>query len=146
MNDIEHSIGRCVSILYRFGHSFLNKKLEQFGIAGGQHVILLTIFRNSGIKQEDLSCYLKIDKGSIAKSIKKLEDEGYIERHVDLDDKRAYKLYLTRKGSEIIPVVQEIAGNWEDMIVSDLSDSEKQTIQQLLNKMAIKAYNLKTNL
>ena len=119
--------------------------MNDYNIGSGQYIILLTLFRNSGISQEELSDYLKIDKGSIAKSIKKLEDEAYIKRSIDSDDKRAYKIFLTQKALDIIPIVQEAIKSWEDIIVSDLSDSEKQMIEQLLYKMAKKAYEDKTN-
>jgi DNA-binding MarR family transcriptional regulator len=141
----EQSLGRWISILYRYGQSYVSKKLECFNIGSGQYVILLTLFRTNGISQEKLSDYLKIDKGSIAKSIKKLEDEGYIRRSIDSDDKRAYKVSLTQKGLDIIPLVQEAIKSWEDIIISDLSDSEKQIIEQLLYRMAKKAYGDKTS-
>ncbi|MDP4179869.1 MAG: MarR family transcriptional regulator [Bacillota bacterium] len=143
MDNKDHSIGRWISIIYRFGQSHINKNLEQFNISSGQNVILLTLYRNGGISQEVLSDYLKIDKGCIAKSIKKLEDEGYIQRKVDLDDKRAYKVFLTQKALEIIPQIQESIKNWEEIIISDLSDNEKEMMEQILYKMARKACNIK---
>jgi DNA-binding MarR family transcriptional regulator len=73
------------------------------------------LFRNGGISQEVLSDYLKLDKGSIARSIKKLEDEAYVERRIDLDDKRAHKVFLTQKALDIIPVVQEAIQSWGDV-------------------------------
>lgn len=143
MNGREHTIGKWISILYRYGQNYVGKKLERYNIGSGQYIILLTLFRNGGINQEDLSDYLKINKGCIAKSIKKLEDEGYIERSINLDDRRAYKVFLTQKGMDIIPSVQEALRSWEDIIISDLSDNEKQMIENLLSKMAEKAHKIK---
>lgn len=141
MSTEEHSIGRYLSILYRYGKCYVSKKLEKYNIGSGQYAILLTLYRKGGIRQEELSDYMKLDKGGIAKSIKKLEDEGYIKRSVDMEDKRAYKVYLTQKALNIIPKVQEAIKSWEDIIISDLSESEKENIEQLLLKMAKKAYN-----
>jgi DNA-binding MarR family transcriptional regulator len=143
LNSVEHSIERWISILYRYGQSYVSKKLRPHNIRSGQFVILLALFRNSGISQEELSGYLKLDKGSIARSIKKLEDEAYIERRVDLDDKRAHKVFLTQKALDIIPIVRESIQSWEDLILSDLSDSERQLVEQLLYNMARKAYGIK---
>ncbi len=145
MNNEERSIGRWISILYRYGQSYVSKRLERYNIGRGQYVILLALFRNNGVSQEELADHLKIDKGSITKSIKKLEDEAYIERSIDSDDKRAYKVFLTQKAFDIIPAVQETIKSWEDIIVSDLSESENQIIEQLLHKMARKAYYIKAS-
>ena len=145
MNDGQYSIAKWISIIHRNGQSYVSKKLKDYNIGSGQYIILLNLFANDGISQEKLSDYLKIDKGSIAKSIKKLEDEAYIKRLTDSDDKRAYKVFLTQKALDIMPIVQKTIESWEDVIISDLSDSEKQMIEKLLNKMAHKAYSIKAN-
>ena len=145
MDRGEHSLGKWISILYRYGQSYVSKKLEEYNIGCGQHVILLTLLRNGGISQEELAGHLKIDKGSIAKSIKKLEDEGYIEKMIDSDDKRAYKVFLTQKALDVMPQIQAALSSWEEIIVSDLSENEKQMVEQMMFKMAKKAYNVKEN-
>ena len=139
MNKPEHPIGRWVSILYRYGQCYLGKKLEGYNIGSGQYGILMILCRNGGISQEELSFELEIDKGSIAKSVKKLEDEGYIQRSTDQDDKRAYKVFPTQKAFDVMPVLREAIDNWEDIITSDLSEHEKEIIEQLLCKMANQA-------
>jgi DNA-binding MarR family transcriptional regulator len=144
LSSREYSIGRWISILYRYGQSYVSKKLGYLNIGSGQYVILLTLFRKDGISQEELSNHLKIDKGSIAKSINKLEDESYVKRSDDSNDKRAYKVFLTEKALAVIPVILETINSWEEMITSDLSDSEKTMVEQLLCKMAINAYSFKT--
>jgi DNA-binding MarR family transcriptional regulator len=145
LNNNEHSIGRYLSILYRYGQSYVSKKLETYNIGSGQYVLLLTLFRNKGVSQEELSEYLKIDKATTAKSIKKLEEDGYISRDIDLDDKRAYKVFLTQKGLDIIPIVQEAIKSWENILAMDLSENENILVEQLLNKMAKNAYDAKEN-
>jgi hypothetical protein len=39
--------------------------------------------------------------------------------------------------------VRESIQSWEDLILSDLSDSERQLVEQLLYNMARKAYGIK---
>ena len=146
MKNVEkNNIGRWILILYRYGNSYINRKLEHYNIGKGQHFILLTLFRNGGISQEALSSYLQLDKGSIAKSVKKLEDRAYIERSFDLIDKRVNKVSLTQKGLDIIPVIQEVIQSLGDILLSELSESEKQEVNHLLFKMARTVYNIKVN-
>ena len=145
MNREKYTTGRWISILYRYGQSYVGRKLEGYNIGSGQYGILLNLHRKGGISQEELANYLKTDKGSIAKSVKKLEDEGYIERSPDADDKRAYKVFLTQKAKDVIPVLEEAIGSWEDTLVSGLSDGERLLVEQLLYKMAKNACNHKAN-
>ncbi|HEX2925555.1 MAG TPA: MarR family transcriptional regulator [Ruminiclostridium sp.] len=144
MEDENHSIGRWISILYRYRQSYINRKLESYNIGSGQHIVLMYLQNNGGVRQEEMSEYLKIDKGSIAKSVKKLEEEGYVKRLVDAEDKRAYKVYLTQKAQEVMPAVLEAIKSWEDAMVSELSNEEVEVIDDKLKKMAQKAFEIKT--
>jgi DNA-binding MarR family transcriptional regulator len=142
MKNEDFSIGRSISILFRHGQSFVARKLEPCNIGRGQSLILLTLQRSGGVRQEDLACGLRIDKGSIAKSIKKLEDAGYVERKTDSGDKRAYKVSLTQKAVDLMPKVKEAIGIWEDRLTADFTEEEKAMMTHLLSKMAVKAYEL----
>ena len=146
MNDNQSSIGRQISILYRYGQSYISKKLETYNIGSGQYIFLSALERNDGISQEELSAYLKIDKATTAKAVKKLIEDGYIRRDIDSSDKRAYKVFLTPKAMAVIPFVQEAARNWENKVNSGLTEEEKRLIEELLHKMAQNACQMKVNL
>jgi DNA-binding MarR family transcriptional regulator len=136
VNDKLSSIGRQISILYRYGQSYISKKLEAYNIGSGQYIFLSALDRNDGISQEELSAYLKIDKATTAKAVKKLNEAGYICRDIDSSDKRAYKVFLTAKAIAVIPVIQEAVRSWENMVSSGLTKEEKQLMGELLHKMA----------
>ncbi len=144
MNNESHSIGRWISILYRYRQSYINRKLESYDIGSGQYIILLTLYKTGTQRQENLSDFLKIDKGCIAKSIKKLEEEGYVERTVDAEDKRAYKVLLTQKALDFMPVILDIVKSWEDIMTSVLAEDEIKILDNLLQKMAQKVFDTKT--
>ena len=146
MNDNQSSIGRQISILYRYGQSYISKKLETYNIGSGQYIFLSALYRNDGISQEELSAYLKIDKATTAKAVKKLIKDGYIRRDIDTSDKRAYKVFLTAKAIAVIPIVQEAAKNWENKVSSGLTEEEKRLIEELLHQMAQNACQIKVNL
>lgn len=138
----ENSIGKFISVLYRYRKAFANKMLEPYGIAGCQYLFLLTLFKNNGASQEKISELLKIDKTTTAKAIKKLEDNGFVIRDIDSDDKRAYKVYLTQKALDIIPHIQETMNKWENIVLSDVLEDDYLKLEELLKKMADKAYNI----
>ena len=99
-NNIKEPIGKYISQIYRKGRAFISKGLTQYDMGYGQMLFLLQLYRQDGISQEELTEKLNIDKGTTARSIKKLEKEGFIIRLKDEHDKRAYKIYLTDKSKE----------------------------------------------
>lgn len=134
--DKKSSMGRWISILYRYRQIHLNKELKKFNIGSGQSMFLYPLYFHDGISQEDLSHMLKIDKGTTARAIKKLEQEGYIERKQDNKDKRSYKLYVTEKGIMIKPDLFQVSFAWNDIITTDFTDEEKDLALQLLERMS----------
>ncbi len=67
--DNENSVGKWISVLYRYRKSYVNRKLEPYGIGGCQYLFLITLFKFDGASQEKISDYLKIDKTTTAKEV-----------------------------------------------------------------------------
>lgn len=143
MSSNESSIGRWISILYRYRQNYIGKKLEPYHIGSGQFFFLIVLSKKNGISQEELSDHLKIDKATTAKAIQKLEDEGYVDRIIDAKDKRAYQVYLTDKALKVIPIINEAVKDWERMITTGLSENESVIIEQILSKMAQNAWQIR---
>ena len=143
MSGTSSSIGRWISILYRYRQNYLSKRLEPFNIGSGQYFFLLVLSKNNGISQEGLSEYLKIDKATTAKAIKKLAEEGYVTRAVDNADKRAYQVYLTQKGWELLPFIEKCINDWERLVTVGFVENERQLLERLLEKMAQNACQIK---
>jgi DNA-binding MarR family transcriptional regulator len=144
LSENASSIGRWISILYRYRQNFLNKRLDPYNIGSGQHLFLLVLERNNGINQEELSDHVKIDKATTARALKKLENAGYVERVVDKADKRAYQIFLTPKAGEVIPVIKALLQEWETHVTGGLPESETVMAGAILAKMADNACQLKS--
>jgi DNA-binding MarR family transcriptional regulator len=136
----KHSITRWISILYRYGQNHISRQLGSYGIGSGQYIFLLALYKKDGISQEEISDHLKIEKATTAKAMKRLEKEGYIKRNTDSGDKRAYKVFLTQKALDLKPVIHNLLKNWAEVLMADLTENEKETIYQLLEKMAKNAF------
>ncbi len=136
MQNMDNSVSKWVSVLYRYRKRFMSKRLEPYGIVGGMFTILLTVSKYDGINQEQISDYLKIDKTTTAKAIKKLEDEGYIRREMDCEDKRINRVYITQKTVEIIPEISMALTEWDQILRSGISEDAYQDAERTLHKMA----------
>ena len=130
------ALGKYISILHRQGNAFLTRKYGKYNIGSGQYMFLIQLYANDGLNQEELSSRLNIDKGTTARAIKKLEDEGYVIRETDEEDKRAYKIFLTEKAKEIKEGFFEILGQWNYILTSGITEEEVQTVLNLMKKIA----------
>lgn len=134
------SIGKWISVLHRCRRSFAGRMLEPCGITGSQYVFLLTLNWEDGASQGKLSDYLKIDKTTTAKSVKALEKNGFVTRVTDPGDKRAYQVFLTDKAREILPRIRAVMEEWDKFIQADLTGEERRLLENILEKMADRAY------
>lgn len=129
-------VGRWLSILNRHIKSYVSKELEPYNLGSGQFHYILMLYKNDGISQEEINKYIRKDKGTTARAIKRLENEGYIIRKVNPEDKRAYKIYLTQKALDVKPIIIDVLSRTTEILEHGLSDEEKSMAINILKKMA----------
>ena len=126
------SYGRCFSIIYRHGKTINDRMIRKFHLSGGQSRYLALICENPGISQESLVQYYQIDKGAIAKSIRRMEELGYIRREQNPEDRRAYCIFPTEKAHEVMDFCREDMKRMEAAFEESLTPEEIETFQRLL--------------
>ena len=101
----------------------------------GAHLVLSVLAVYDGIQQLELVKQTHLRPPSISGILKKMEEEGIVERRSDEKDRRAVRVYLTPKGrrldEEMIDMIQKL----EVCAMQGLSDSERETLMALLPKI-----------
>ncbi len=136
------TVGTLVSMIAR-GHAiFINHHIADYDINSTQAHLLYEISLNDNINQEQISARCNINKGAVARSIKKLEDKGFVVRKVDENNRRQNKISLTPKGKETLVKTKEILDMWESEIIKSEGYVEKELLQLVLKEIAIKTIEL----
>lgn len=130
------ALGSYISQIHRKSNVFITKRLSKYGIGSGQYMFLLKLYNKDGISQETLADSLFIDKGTTARAMKRLEEEGIVYRVKDKNDKRAYKIHLTDKAKDIKEEVLSILQEWESIVTFNLTNEEKDEIIKILKKVS----------
>ena len=89
--------------------------------------ILGVISRQNGLSQQASRVVLMLDE---------LEQAGLIERRPDNSDRRVYALHLTARGKKALQAITRVAHEHEDALCAVLNASERQTLAQLLSRIA----------
>ena len=127
------------SVLYRCNQKHFDKLLDKYAI-GYTHLILLTqIYESEGISMNELAMRGVYDKGTITKSIQRLEQLSYVRIENSEVDKRAKLLFTTDKTQEIMPDLYRIRSEWYSHLSSDISASELDTYNSVLKRLVEKA-------
>ena len=127
------------SVLYRCNQKHFDKLLDKYAI-GYTHLILLTqIYESEGISMNELAMRGVYDKGTITKSMQRLEQLSYVRIENSEVDKRAKLLFTTDKTQEIMPDLYRIRSEWYSHLSSDISASELDTYNSVLKRLVEKA-------
>lgn len=100
---------------------------------------IMFIYDNPNCSQEDIVNMFGQSKGNIAKALKKLEDEGFIKREVNPENRRKYMLNTTQKGKELVPKIRQISLDWEKEVGITDNDYE---LRERIKEIAINGMKL----
>ena len=125
---------RIISILYRHGQRYFAKALKEYElpIEVGDVPALLQIFHQAGITQEGIAANTAMDKGTIARSVARLEELGLISREGDERDHRVNHLYATEVGSSLRVPLSQIIEQYHEQLYKGLSEEEITETNRLL--------------
>ena len=91
-----------------------------------------------GVHQKDLLEKVHIGAPAMSELVNKLEDDGYIVRSVDPDDRRATLLTLTEKGQARAAEVEDERALRFKSAFAGLTDEEKETLASILDKLLLR--------
>jgi DNA-binding MarR family transcriptional regulator len=131
-------LGKEINELGRDIRKIFNYHLEGYSLGDGQFSILYEVFFNPGISQEKLSKKRNVDKTTIAKAVKKLINNGYIEKNKDKMDKRVYCLLCTEKAAQLIPEIKRVIKLENKVITEGFSEDEIKVFRKMMEKITKK--------
>ena len=117
---------------------YMKSKFNELDLGHDVRYIMF-IYDNPGCSQDDLVNMFGQSKGNIAKTLRKLEDQGFIQREVNPENRRKYMLNTTEKGRNLVPEYRKISKEWEMEV--GITEEEIE-LKKRIKEIAIKGMNL----
>ena len=135
-------ITRWISITERCAMLYRNIAFKDIDLLPSHHMYIYYLCNHpDGVSQDALAKKVYVNKSNVARSIKTLIDAGFVYREKNLDDKRAYKVYPTKKAFDTLPYIKETMGKFNEIITSGLKEEDKVKLNELLTIVANNASN-----
>ncbi|MCX6700905.1 MAG: MarR family transcriptional regulator [Methanomicrobiales archaeon] len=131
-----------ISYAYRMIQRSFAKELSPYRIGWGHFAILMSLYEMEGRSQDGLALSRGFDKTMIAKSVVRLEEEGFVRRETDQDDKRVKRLYLTEKSRNLRPEMERIGYRLNEFLLRDFDADGPVLAIGNLRKIALNASEL----
>ena len=128
-----------IAHISKYTQFHMDEALKPYNLSSGTYPFLLALWQNEGINLEKISREMRVDKALSTRNIQKLIESGYLEKLSDLNDCRAYRLFLTDKAKDVIPIIKEEIHLWISNITQDLSQEEIKLLDSMLEKILSRA-------
>lgn len=135
MNDSFSNLGRYISILDRLMKMYYNRGLSDFEIGWGQQFYVEYLYDHPGASAQEMVEYIRVDKATLTKIIKKLVEIDYIKIVGDEQDKRVKHLYLTEKAIPAVKQIKKVHNDFYQTLCSDILSPDIQVTEQTMQQM-----------
>lgn len=131
-----------LSILTRFSRTFCERKLNDSNIGFTEQSVLQFLSDQDNVNQETIVKHFMLDKGSIAKTLSKLEEKDLIHRADNPNNKREKLITITELGRANSRTFQDEIRELHSFLIDGLTAEEIKELSRIIDIMtqnAIKA-------
>jgi DNA-binding MarR family transcriptional regulator len=109
--------------------------LDRQGFGRAHHRVLYFVNLRPGMPVADLLEILKITKQSLARVLRQLIDNGYVEQKTGSIDRRQRLLFATDKGKKLFLVLSETQTNRIDAAIASLPANSRDVVRRFFVAM-----------
>lgn len=129
--DQSISIAYAINDIARYYKICVDREMAKHGLTRSQWWLLANLQYNDGVIQQELAELLDMGKSAVGKLIDQLEKKEWVRRVQSETDRRAYKVFLTKKVRPLSKTFDKQAHLIIDRSLSDLSPSQRNQLQKL---------------
>lgn len=131
------STGFLIHDVSRIRKKVVDQAVAPKGITRSQFWVLVNVARdgNKGVAQTELANLMSVGKVSLGGLIDRMEANGILERLPDPVDRRSKKVFMTRKGEELLNDLQKVAGEINKKIMKGITKEQTKILDGMLKTM-----------
>lgn len=129
------SLGYLVSHLNIDLQNALDQKLKRYQLDIKLWPVLFALWQEEGITQTELSKRCDVANYTMTRILDQLQLQGFITRHQEAENRRAFKIFLTDSGKALEQDLIVEAERVNEHFLENLSMEERLAFVTLLNKI-----------
>lgn len=138
-------LGYLVHDVSRMRRKAFDQLMKPLGITRAQWWVIAFLARQDGMMQTQLANILDTGKASLGSLIDRLEASKWVERQPDPIDRRAKRIYLTRKSSHLLEEMRRVERDFNDQILRGLSARQRDELIKLLSEIKLALVQVSPN-
>lgn len=135
MNDIENTLTYLLTPISNAYWSNLEKAMNEIKLHSGQVFVLISLWKQDGQSQIELSKNLGLTPPTVNKMVKSLNESGFVISQRGKTDTRIVRVFLTDKGIQIRNLIEEQWLKLETQTLQNFTETEKLILFQLFKQL-----------
>ncbi|MCH5463028.1 MarR family transcriptional regulator [Lactobacillus sp. LC28-10] len=131
----DYPVGASALRIVNAHESLIAKDIRVLGLYPGQDTILITLARSGQQAQNTLAKAMQVDHSTVAKSVRRLVNNGLAETGKSSQDGRVTLVQLTPAGLKLAKQVEQICQTVEEQSIQNLSPDEQAVFIKIANKI-----------
>ncbi len=128
-------LGMLMVSVTRLHRTRADQLMEQIGLHRGQARLLLTLSQHDGMTHSEIAERLEISPPAATKVIKRMEQEGYLQRRADPADERVSRVYLLHGGHALIAEIHRAFARLDGMMFDGVPEPALIQFRELLTQL-----------
>ncbi|MEZ4722306.1 MAG: MarR family transcriptional regulator [Flavobacteriales bacterium] len=109
-----------------------NRMGAQVGISQSMGLVLLSIDPKLGTPSTSLGPMMGMEPTSLTRTLKSMEEKGWIARKPDLNDGRVSRIYLTEQGEKLREVSKETVIDFNERLLQSIDPQKLQHFREVI--------------
>lgn len=130
--------------IHRISQRYYNSKMQEGLTAQEAHALRIISFRQT-ISQQILADRLGVDKSQVTRLVKKLEQEGYLTRAVNPEDRREKLIASTPKADAVREQDLLLTNQFYEWLLSEMTAEERSALGATLERLSERAIGARRN-
>lgn len=135
LSGMDENIGTMLAQVSRLMRRSFDERARAINVTRPQSQVLSIISRNEGINQGGLAEILEVEPITAGRMIDRLQDAELVERRPDPDDRRAWRLYLTPRGEELLDKLRPFALETFEIALEGIDTADRERLMIMLERI-----------
>jgi DNA-binding MarR family transcriptional regulator len=130
--ELNRSLGFLVHDVARLMRRAFDRRVKHLGLTRSQWFVVAHLYRTDGQTQRHLADELDMRRAPLSKLLDRLEAGGWVERRADPDDRRANRVFITKKIDSLMTQGISVGQKLTDDIFSGIDEMTREKFLTIL--------------
>lgn len=119
----------------RFRGIIFDALLKPHGITMSQGWVLVHLWYEDGLTQSQLAHRMEVATVTVSKLIDRLEENGFVERRTNTEDRRSNCVFASKAGRNLVKVMTKMITDVDQIASKDVAKEDLETTLRVLAQM-----------